>query len=252
MCYSDPDAVVGVILATGSNACYVERVDRIAKWEKPLPSSNQMVINIEWGDFASASLPRTEADVAVDEMSVNPGEQLFEKLLSGMYMGEVARHMLLRLAVDGGLFGGEVPKVLREPGGLPTPRLSAIDGDAGTAEAKHWLRQQVGEAEHLHGEEACKVVKEVCRLVRARAAGLAACGIAAVLRKIGRDGQVTPMRRTVVAVDGALFEKYGAYRSDITVTLRRLLGSAADKLELKLANDGSGVGAALLAASATH
>lgn len=51
---------------------------------------------------------------------------------------------------------------------------------------------------------------------------------------------------------GALFEKYGAYRSDITVTLRRLLGSAADKLELKLANDGSGVGAALLAASATH
>lgn len=36
---------------------------------------------------------------------------VFEKLVSGMYMGEVACRIMLKLAREGSLFGGRVPEV---------------------------------------------------------------------------------------------------------------------------------------------
>ena len=35
----------------------------------------------------------------------------FEKLVSGMYMGEIACRIMLKLAQEGSLFGGRVPQV---------------------------------------------------------------------------------------------------------------------------------------------
>lgn len=48
---------------------------------------------------------------ALDAASSNPGEMTFEKLVSGMYMGEVACRIMLKLAREGSLFGGRVPEV---------------------------------------------------------------------------------------------------------------------------------------------
>ena len=45
-----------------------------------------MVINTEWGAFGDSGeldFVRTKWDKAVDEMSVNPGKQIFEKMISG-------------------------------------------------------------------------------------------------------------------------------------------------------------------------
>ena len=42
-CYVDADTKIGVILGTGTNACYVERADAISKWGGDLPKSGQMV-----------------------------------------------------------------------------------------------------------------------------------------------------------------------------------------------------------------
>jgi hexokinase len=35
--------MIGVILATGTNACYVEQADAVPKWKGPIPASGQMV-----------------------------------------------------------------------------------------------------------------------------------------------------------------------------------------------------------------
>lgn len=35
--------MVGCIIGTGTNACYVERADAVQKWEDPLPESGEMV-----------------------------------------------------------------------------------------------------------------------------------------------------------------------------------------------------------------
>lgn len=41
--YNNPDVVAAVILGTGTNAAYVERIHAIPKWHGPLPKSGEMV-----------------------------------------------------------------------------------------------------------------------------------------------------------------------------------------------------------------
>ena len=47
-----------------------------------------MVINTEWGAFGDngeLDFLKTKWDVAVDDTSVNPGKQVFEKMISGKW-----------------------------------------------------------------------------------------------------------------------------------------------------------------------
>ena len=50
-------------------------------------------------------------------------------LAVGMYMGEIARRIILRLAEEGGLFGDNIPAKLRTPMTLSTPQMGKIDHD---------------------------------------------------------------------------------------------------------------------------
>ena len=56
--------------------------------------------------FTGWSARRTKWDKNVDEMSVNPGKQIFEKMISGMYMGELVRQVLVDLMKDDLIFFG--------------------------------------------------------------------------------------------------------------------------------------------------
>ena len=47
-----------MIVGTGTNACYVEKVSRIPKWQPAgVSPGTETVINIEWGAFYSPHLP---------------------------------------------------------------------------------------------------------------------------------------------------------------------------------------------------
>jgi hexokinase len=95
-----------------------------------------------------------------------------------------------------------------------------------------------------------KMVVQVCDIITRRAAQLAAAGIAGVLKKLGTGPSGQNYHRRVVAIDGALFEHNRAFRNCLERTLTQLLGEEASSLvKVTLANDGSGVGAALIAAS---
>ena len=41
--------------------------------------------------------------------------QIYEKMISGMYLGEIVRRILLKLAHDASLFGDVVPSKLEQP-----------------------------------------------------------------------------------------------------------------------------------------
>lgn len=52
--YHDPDTVVAVVFGTGSNACYLERIDAIIKCQGLLTTSGSMVLRIiSWPIFRS-------------------------------------------------------------------------------------------------------------------------------------------------------------------------------------------------------
>lgn len=51
---------------------------------------------------------------------------------AGLYMGEIARRIIERLAEEGGLFGRRVPAGLKCKNSLSTPQMSKIDHDVST------------------------------------------------------------------------------------------------------------------------
>ncbi|XP_042481922.1 hexokinase-1-like [Macadamia integrifolia] len=249
--YYDNDVAVAVILGTGTNAAYVERAQAIPKWHGLLPKSGEMVINMEWGNFRSSHLPLTEYDHALDAESLNPGEQIFEKIISGMYLGEIVRRVLCRMAEEAAFFGDTVPEKLKVPFILRTPEMSAMHHDASSD-----LRVVGTKLKDILGIsntslKTRKVIVELCNIVSTRAARLAAAGILGILKKLGRDSiREGEKQRTVIAMDGGLYEHYKEFSECLETTLRELLGEeVADSMTIEHANDGSGIGAALLAAS---
>ncbi|KAK0109881.1 glucokinase [Cadophora gregata] len=96
--------LLGAIFGTGTNGAYVEKLSKITKpmegdYDK---STGDMVINTEWGSFDNGlkTLPNTRYDIQLDEESINPGIQMFEKRISGMFLGELLRLALVSMGKD--------------------------------------------------------------------------------------------------------------------------------------------------------
>ncbi|KAL3639750.1 hexokinase A [Castilleja foliolosa] len=248
--YTNNDVAVAVILGTGTNAAYVERAQAIPKWHGPLPKSGEMVVNMEWGNFRSSHLPLTEYDHALDVESVNPGEQIFEKITSGMYLGEILRRVLLKLAEEAFFFGEEVPPKLRLPFMLRTPEMSAMHQD--TSSDLRVVDEKLKNILEISNTSLKKrrVVVELCNIIATRGARVAASGILGVLKKMGKDTPDEGGKKTVVAMDGGLYEHYAEYRKCLENTVSELLGDeCSSSIVFEHSNDGSGIGATLLAAS---
>ncbi|KAL6769018.1 HXK1 [Auxenochlorella protothecoides x Auxenochlorella symbiontica] len=249
--YAEPATQLGIILGTGTNAAYQERIDRIKTLDPGFKGrSEHMVVNTEWGDFFAASLPVCEEDDWVDAASVNPGRGRLEKLVSGLYMGEIVRRALARLGQHAGLFGraAALPAALLTPGSLGSAAVAAMDEDesADLAAAGAALAT-LGVARPTRRQR--RVARALARLAALRSARLSAAALCALLRHLGWDGR----SRVVAAMDGSVFCRYAGYRAMMRDTLERLLGrEAAAALELREARDGSVRGAAYLAAAASR
>ncbi|XP_056165700.1 hexokinase-3-like isoform X2 [Syzygium oleosum] len=256
--YHDPDTVAAVIIGTGTNACYVERTDAIIKCQGLGTTSGFMVVNMEWGSFWSSHLPRTSYDIDLDAESPNPNEQGFEKMISGMYLGEIVRRVILRMSQESDIFGASLSK-LSIPFILGTPSMATMheDNSPDLREVDKKWREMLEVPEVP--KKVRKLIVKVCDVVTRRAARLAAAGIVGILKKTGRDGGSIPsgrsrgdarMRRTVVAIEGGLYTSYTMYREYLLEALKEILGEdVARHVVLKVTEDGSGLGAALLAAS---
>ncbi|XP_015571808.1 hexokinase-1 isoform X2 [Ricinus communis] len=249
--YHSQDVIAGVILGTGTNAAYVERAQAIPKWHGLLPKSDEMVINMEWGNFRSSHLPLTEYDEALDIESLNPGEQIFEKIISGMYLGEIVRRVLLKMAEEANLFGDVVPPKLEIPFILRTPVMSAMHQD--TSSDLRVVGSKLKDILEIPNTslKTRKAIVKLCDIVATRGARLSAAGIVGILKKLGRDTiKEREKHKSVIAMDGGLFEHYTKFRVCLESTIEELLGKeVSENIVVEHSNDGSGIGAALLAAS---
>ncbi|XP_019155303.1 PREDICTED: hexokinase-3-like [Ipomoea nil] len=260
--YNDEDTVAAVIIGTGTNACYVERAEAIIKCQGLLTTSGSMVVNIEWGNFWSSHLPRTSYDIELDVNSPNPNDQGFEKMISGMYLGDIVRRVLLRMSQESNVFA-PVSSKLATPFILRTPQMAAMheDDSPDLSEVGRILRETLELPDTTLPVR--KVVVEVCDVVTRRAARLAAAGIVGILKKIGRDGssgissgkqrgakKPSRMKRTVVAIEGGLYTSYNIFREYLNEAVTEILGEEISSyVTLRAMEDGSGIGAALLAAA---
>jgi len=245
--YSDPGTYVGVILGTGTNAAYVEKVSAIPKWKGGEIKSGEMIVNSEWGAFDNERkvLPWTKYDQQQDEQTTNPGKQTYEKMISGMYLGEIVRQVIVELVQRRILFGGVSSPEIETPYKFETAYMSRIERDhtSDLIDTKMVLQELLNIPYPAPRDR--RIVRRICELVATRAARLAAVGVAAVVTKMDRvnDG-------CTVAIDGSVYEHYPHFGNRIQDALHELLGIFAENITLALGKDGSGIGAGVIAALA--
>uniref|UniRef100_W5K7J3 Hexokinase-2 n=1 Tax=Astyanax mexicanus TaxID=7994 RepID=W5K7J3_ASTMX len=243
--YEDQRCEVGLIVGTGTNACYMEEMENVELVEG---DDGLMCVNMEWGAFGDrGELDEfcTQFDAAVDERSANPGKQRFEKMISGMYLGEIVRNVLLDFTTRGLLFRGKLSERLKTRGIFETKFLSQIESD------RLALRQVRSILQHLGlVSSTCEdsiLVKEVCSVVSRRAAQLCGAGLAAVVDKIRQNRNLEQLTVTV-GVDGTLYKLHPHFSTIMRETLKDLAPQC--DVSLVQSEDGSGKGAALITAVA--
>uniref|UniRef100_A0A669DYB3 Hexokinase-2 n=1 Tax=Oreochromis niloticus TaxID=8128 RepID=A0A669DYB3_ORENI len=243
--YEDPKCEVGLIVGTGTNACYMEEMHNVELVEG---DNGRMCVNVEWGAFGeNGELEEfcTEFDRLVDACSNYPGKQRYEKMISGMYLGEIVRNVLLDFTAKGLLFRGKVSERLKTRGIFETKFLSQIESDRLAMRQVRSILQHLG----LTGStcDDSVLVKEVCSVVARRAAQLSGAGLAAVVDKIRQNRNLNQLSITV-GVDGTLYKTHPHFSAIMQETLRDLAPQC--EVTFLKSEDGSGKGAALITAVA--
>uniref|UniRef100_A0A8C3CWU9 hexokinase n=1 Tax=Cairina moschata TaxID=8855 RepID=A0A8C3CWU9_CAIMO len=242
--YDDPRCEIGLIVGTGTNACYMEERKNVGTVEG---EEGRMCINMEWGAFGDNGCLDdifTTFDRMVDEKTINAGKQRFEKLISGMYLGEIVRHILLAMVDKQLLFRGKPSLKLQTRDIFQTKFLSTIETDG---LALQHVQGILRDLELDASFEDSVLVREVCQTVSLRAAQLCAAGLAAVVEKM-RENRGLAQLAVTVGVDGTLYKMHPHFSHNLQQMLQDLAPNCA--VTFLQSEDGSGKGAALVAAVA--
>lgn len=256
--------LLGAIFGTGTNGAYVEKLEKITKLQQMEDahydkSTGEMIINAEWGSFDNhlSVLPSTVYDRDLDAESNNPGLQMFEKRVSGMFLGEILRRALLAMHNDSklGLFKPKETSKVSVPSdsllyrqwGLDTSLLSQVEADT----TKNMTEVKAALKDHLKienpSDDDCEAVKILVHAIGMRAARLSAVPLAAIFIQ---SGKLETDKVVDVGVDGSVVEFYPNFEGYLRDALREVpqVGDAGEKkVRIGISKDGSGVGAALIA-----
>ncbi|XP_056140846.1 hexokinase-2-like isoform X2 [Lampris incognitus] len=222
----------------------MEKMENVKRVEG---EDGQMCINTEWGAFGDDGALKdiqTEFDVALDKTSLNPGVHTFEKMISGMYLGEIVRLVLVKLAEDGLLFDGQLSDELLTHGSFETRFISHIEEEESGLEKAREILVGLGlEA----GPVDCQVVRLVCDTVSTRSASLCAAGLATIANRIRLNRGLDHLK-TTVGVDGSVYKKHPNFSDQLHATVSILAPRC--NINFLLSEDGSGKGSAMVTAVA--
>lgn len=263
---------VGAIFGTGTNGVYMESLGAISKQLDGDfdHSGDRMFMSTEWGSFDNklSVLPVTPYDTELDRNSVNPGNQMFEKRVSGMFLGELLRLAILDLYRDGPtqLFGKTLTDGMRQAErdgtklgqrwSVNSSILSVAQSD--TSWALLPLRRKISETFGINEGsitvEEAQAVKVIASAIGRRAARLAGMAIGSVILQgqlLGAEEEaLVGAKKVDVAVDGSVVEHYPGFEAYMREALRAMDG-IGNKGEARIVightKDGSSVGAAIIA-----
>ncbi|KAI9778078.1 MAG: glucokinase [Geoglossum umbratile] len=265
---------IGVIVGTGSNSVYLEKLSKVTK---PLEgqydrSAGEMLMSIEWGSFNNhlSVIPNTSYDTELNQFSVYPGDQMFEKRFSGMYLGELLRIVLLSMHRDpkislfygitrGGAATNDKPHLYTR-WSVDSSILSVAEGD--DSNNLETLRRKIEETLRIPADNIsigdAHAVKEVAHALGKRAARLVGMALGAVVLQseqltspVSTADIAAPEHGIIdVAVDGSVFEHFPGFETYMREAMRAVdgIGTAGEKrIRISIAKDGSSVGAAIIA-----
>ena len=242
--HDDHNCEIGLIVGTGSNACHMEEMRHIEMVEG---DEGQMCINIEWGAFGDDGLLndiRTEFDQEIDMGSLNLGKQLFEKVISAMYMGELMRFILVKMAKEELLFRGKLSPELLNTGHFETKDISDTEGEKDGIRKAREVLMRLGMDPT---QEDCVATHRICQIVSTHSASLCTATLAPVLQRI-KENKGEEQLRSTIGVDGSVYKKHPHFAKRLHKTVWRLLPDCY--VCFLRSEDGSGKGAAMVTAVA--
>ncbi|KZT07433.1 actin-like ATPase domain-containing protein [Laetiporus sulphureus 93-53] len=276
------------IFGTGTNSADVENVENITKLgnSPARQKGGLMIINAEWSTFNNThtSLPTASYDNKLDQDSINPRKQAFKKFISGMYLGEITRNILLSF-IDAMLkpllFNGNSSEPLNTHYGLNTAVMSEVEStwelgrtdaakvNSANGHVPNWQSIHFTDAKALGKDDIAwlecirKIViqrlqvldLENMSLRDAVIVRLSRTAVTVVLMQTGnaklRGGVQALKENLIIGVDGSLIQHYPNFEAQLHSSLQSLAGEAVEKcVEIDLAKDGSGAGATLCALQA--
>jgi hexokinase len=236
--YRDIRTDIGSICGTGHNTCYLE--------PNPPTGSLPMYINMESGNFDKVR--GNLYDALLDNNSDKPGTGRLEKMCSGRYIGELFRLVTLRLADQGFLCSGHIPSFLSSSDSLTGEDIAILSSDASPdlEQIALWLRKYSFIDNCSYADRL--LLQNIASCITRRSARLVAATYVGVLNHIDLEMS----RSHNISIDGSLYEKMPGYAQTIQATISELLGDKANRVLFKSTKDGSGIGAAVAAATISY
>jgi len=236
-----PDTGISVLLSTGSNGAYLEKVQRIQRWESGSKEGLEyVVVDPEWGAFGdngSIDFIKTEFDKILDANSLLPASFTYEKYYAGKYFGELVRIVLHSLYEK---------KILSDCPTAVSITDSITTEDAAKVSQDILDKSDVNTTNILQRlgcpttQDMIGILQHIVELFTERASVLVAVPMAFFLDRIDK-----PM--TTIAASGSMYKHHPSLGDKIVNKIEKLTDK---KFKFGLSDDGSGRGAGLVAAIA--
>lgn len=157
-------------------------------------------------------------------------------------MGELVRLVIVKLAEKKLIFNGVLSEKFKTRYQFFTKYVSEVESD------DNEIFVMTREVLHEMGidnatDEDCRIVRYCCEVISKRAAQLVSSALAVLILRIG-DPQIT------IGVDGSVYRFHPKFHDFMTTTIKELIPSNYS-YKFVLSEDGSGRGAALVAAVAS-
>ncbi len=225
---------VGFILGTGTNTCYIEQNKNITKVQG-LTEGNEMIINVESGGFDKA--PRGKIDVQFDAGTNNPGVHIFEKMISGAYLGPLCLEVI-RAAVEDELFSSVAAGKLKAIKKLDTKQISDYLAEPSAA------CSPPGEVLFRASNYDKAMMEALIGAMVERAAKLIAVNLSAVVLKSGKGQR--PERPVCIVAEGTTFYSLPGLREKVEEYLQEfLVGQKGCYYEIVQVENATLIGAAI-------
>ncbi|CAO3663229.1 unnamed protein product [Umbelopsis ramanniana] len=253
--YQHPSTRIGIVHSAGTNCAYYEKFSNIKSLENSFKNKNSddMIINTEWCNFGSHKrwLPNTWFDRKLDRESNNPSIHIFEKMTTGMYLGEIVRNILVYLVDNDKLFAGSSSEGLNTPYSFDTSYMYVIEADDDSEEYED-IRVILEEMLKIGPTTLAdrEIVQKVCEIVGRRSAMLVGAAIASVVNYMAEHGVGLDDTGDgfAISISGDLYEDYPSFHPRVCETLKALISDdVASKLSVGIVKHSRIVGAAIVA-----
>lgn len=256
--YTTPSTRFGLILGTGVNIAVHLPVhtigqskygDRPDSWHE---KASHVIVNTELGMFGTDILPLTKWDKLLKKAHPRPDFQPLEHLVSGYYLGEVCRLILIDAIHTTGIFGGTVPLSLQTSYSLDTETLSLLEADeTPTLTTAVHTFQTRHPSTTLPTSSDVSFLRTIASYVSKRSASIVAASLFALWQlKAETEAEfLAPLSlgspfvaetetelkisasKTTVAYNGSVIENYPGYRATLQNFLDELISGNDDGAE---------------------